>query len=155
SLYQPIRPGTTVKTSASATVYLVDGSTILVPVDSMTTLSDLGFSTKPVVYDATRLSSYTVSAHHLSNAVTCLDGQTWMGAEGRLNYVGFDTAGLAKTAPGITALDDTTCTILPKSTLTYGAPPAISVHGSPTVYVNGPDGKKHAYLNGTDFRLEG
>jgi hypothetical protein len=78
-----------------------------------------------------------------------------MGAEGRLNYVGFDTAGLAKTAPGITALDDTTCTILPKSTLTYGAPPAISVHGSPTVYVIGPDGKKHAYLNGTDFRLEG
>ncbi|WP_426517963.1 carboxypeptidase regulatory-like domain-containing protein [Diaminobutyricibacter sp. McL0618] len=154
SLLQPIRPGATVKTATSSTVYLVDGASRLVPVDSMTTLSDIGFSTKPVTYAASRLASYTITSGHLSNAIQCANGQQWIGGSGMLNAV-FDGTGLPKTAPGLTRLEDSTCAVPPKSTSgTYSIPPVVAVHGDPTVYMIGSDGKKHAYLNEADLRLE-
>ncbi|WP_241705944.1 carboxypeptidase-like regulatory domain-containing protein [Leifsonia shinshuensis] len=152
TLVQAIRPGTTVMMPGSPAVYLVDGSTTLVPVDSMTTLTDLGFSTNPVVYDKSRLSTYTISSAHLSDVVGCY-GNAYLGAEGVLHDF-TPATGLSKTPHGITHLDDATCDVLKRADYGSITPPILGVHGNPTVYSIGDDGKKHPYISMDDLRAQ-
>ncbi|NEN05635.1 hypothetical protein G3T36_07085 [Diaminobutyricibacter tongyongensis] len=149
TLVAPIRSGAAVKSPTSATVYLVDASN-LIPVDSMSTLTDLGFSTTTMVLPQSRLDAYSTTHSHLSDAVTCRGG-TYLGAQGRLHKLtATAAAALAHTSHGTTPLDDLTCARLTIGT-TAPDPVLLQATGSSSVYMIASDGTKRPFVSMADL----
>ncbi len=150
TLTPPIKSGTAVKSPTSATVYLVDASN-LVPVDSMSTLTDLGFSTSTMVLPQSRLDAYSMTHSHLSDEVTC-HGSTYLGAQGRLHKLtATAAAALAHTSHGVTSLDDLTCARLAAPGTAAPDPVLLQATGSSSVYMIASDGTKRPFVSMADL----
>jgi hypothetical protein len=118
-----VTAGSLVKTSTSASIYMVNGSGGLIPVASFGTVADLGLSTAFSIVSAATISGATISPTPLSNLVSC-GGVTYLAAQGKLWAV---TAGEIGSLP-VETLPPTLCAIIPISTTAL--PPVVFIKGS-------------------------
>ncbi len=135
-------PGMLVKTSTAPAVYLVDGSSNLVPVASFLTTTDAGLGSAYITLTAADLAGRTSSSAPLSNTIVC-GAQSYFATEGKLWPVDVPLlAGLPQTV-----LDSTTCAVLPKATtVIHGGLIVQATTGGP-VYSVAADGVKHELLS--------
>jgi hypothetical protein len=104
-------PGSLVHSPRSAAVYLVDGTSELIPLGSFSITRELGATRIRRVADAD-IDAYTVRATGLGTAVDCA-GTRYQGLGGRLYTVGADVASAYPSS--YTALDPLTCATLPRA----------------------------------------
>lgn len=105
---QPLAAGTLVKTSTASTVYLVDGSSRLVPLAAFSSAADAGFSTTYTTVAPSLLDTYTVAGSRLTNVVVC--GSTrYLAADGKL----WPLAPSMLSSLPATTLDPQTCAVPP------------------------------------------
>lgn len=133
-----LEPGMLVKASGP-TVYLVDGEgTGLVPVPSFTVISDMGIPAAFATVPDAALAGIPVGAP-LTNVITCLGG-TWLAASGRL----WPVQSSVVTGLPVTALADSTCQQLPRSSAAAAA--QVAVKGSDATISVLAGGTKRAAL---------
>lgn len=131
-------PGMLVKGSGPS-IYLVDGSgAALVPVPSFALLTDAGIPASYVTVPDAALAGIPVAAP-LKNVITCLGG-TWLAASGRL----WPVQSSVVTGLPATALADSTCQQLPRSTAAAAA--QVAVKGSDATISVLAGGTKRAAL---------
>ncbi|MCU1615989.1 MAG: exported protein of unknown function [Frankiales bacterium] len=105
-------PGALVVSPHSATVYLVNGRTQLVPVASFATTAELG-ATRLVRVGDDVLAAYTVQTSAISTAIDCA-GSQYLGLGGRLYPVGPDM--IPVFGLSYLGLDPAVCSALPTAT---------------------------------------
>jgi hypothetical protein len=132
-------PGTMVKTSDSATIYIVKSDTELLPITSFLFPQELG---TPPVFEIMRtadLGNYTVDGA-VQTKISC-GGQDYVGIGGRIYPM--DAAALAQF--GFVQADfvdaGSLCSVLPKSTQ---SPPSFLLDSNGTIYLV-QSGAKHAF----------
>ena len=138
----PLTPGTLVKSPTVPTVYLVDGSSTLVPLGSFATMTDGGHSTAYSVVAAEQIASYTIAASPLRNLLLC-SGTTYLAAEGKLWPLDNAVVGSAP----VTSLSANTCATFPTTvpTTIQGAVFLTPISGG-TIYTLAANGQKRPLL---------
>ena len=111
-----VAAGTFIKGPTGAAVYLVDGSSRLVPVPSSSLSADFTPASVQTVSAAT-IAGFTISSPNLTSVVSC-GGNTYIAGGGQLwRLTGNSNFGLSTTA-----LDATTCAALPQSPQAISGP---------------------------------
>jgi hypothetical protein len=120
-------------------IYLVDGTSRLVPIDAFDSVSTMGLSTSFSVVDPTLISGRTVASASLGGIISC-SGVDYVAGSGRLWPV---EAGLVAAIP-ITTLDPTTCAVIPKSTQPFTYALFVKSASNPAIYYVDASGHKVA-----------
>lgn len=140
-------PGALVRARGGTNVYLLDGDSGLIAAPPASLLHDAGISTQIAVLPQADLDARTIEPGQLTQIVTCL-GATWIAGSGKLTQV--DPA-LVSALPQA-ALDDATCTAIPRSSAQIAHALFIK-SGSTTYQVIGTT--KHKVLSSaTEKRLQ-
>ena len=130
-------PTQLVKGPNSATVYMVDGLSRKIPIDSFELASEFGVSGHSVVADST-LAGYASRGSVLTVVVTC-GADYYIAAGGALHRIN------SKSSSGlpVTALDAMTCAALPKSSQSVGGPLFLLSRASGAIYYVANGKKSH------------
>ena len=103
-------PGRLVKARNAPRVYLVDGSSTLIPIDSFSSVTDLGISASFSEVPSEQLRDYSIAARPLGSVIVCSDS-SYVAGEGRARLV---DAALVSGLPS-SRLQNSTCSTIPRS----------------------------------------
>jgi hypothetical protein len=135
-----VTPGMLVKSASSSTVYLVDGTSRLLPIRSFESVSALGLPTSFVTVSNMLVTSRTIGGT-LGSVISC-GGTTYLAGDGKL----WPTTTALTANYASTTLDASTCATIPHSTQNLAHALFVKSASSPTIYYLDPNGKKRALL---------
>jgi hypothetical protein len=136
---QLVVPGQLIKKASSSTVYLVDGSTNLIPLAAFDTVAELGLPTGYSTVSDTTISSRTISSSPLSSVISCSGTDYIAGNSGKVPVA----SGLVGSIP-ITTLDPTTCAVISTVAPSFNHAIFVKSPSSPTIWYIDSSGNKDA-----------
>jgi Carboxypeptidase regulatory-like domain len=140
---QPVLPaGTLVKSDSGRAIFLIDGSSNIVPISGFNVAADFGISADFATVPARDLASFVVADSSLRNVVSC-SGTMYFAGSGRIWAV---APSLVASLPRSTLASET-CSVLPKGSQTLTRGVFVRTYSSAAVFSIGSDGAKHAVTN--------